>query len=236
MCVAAGEKQLEELPSQKDDFESDVFVIACVFGLGIDFRDRNSLIAAPKSATERMMKRLTCLTLVFTICMTTLSLAKKPAQDEIQLTLKDKKLHYEYGLSGLFDQALWKILKESPYNEISVEAHLIDGNGKTLVTQNHWFELTIMKDGRVQLVSELGKRRIFKNRRAMLASLKRVRGEPINESNFSGNTGYLEIVAMVNPVQVYSFPAKASKGRAGPVETQTYHDAKLQIRSAAVPR
>jgi len=168
--------------------------------------------------------------------MTSATLAKAPANSEIQLTLKGKQLHYEYDLSGLFDGALWKILDQSPTNEISVDVQLVDGKGVTRVTQHHWFELTHMKNRAIQMTSALGQARTFRNRRAMLASFKKVRGATIKEGEFSGDSGYLEIVAMVNPVQVYSYHSKSERPGKATLIAQTHHDGRLQIRSAAMPQ
>ena len=153
----------------------------------------------------------------------------------IQLQRKGESLHYQVDLSGLLDETIWRVLEKNGSNIITVEVRLRDKTDTVQMRQHHTIRLNCMRKGTMQLGLNADSLRTFSSRTKVLAALKNTRGTPIQSANFQGERGYLEVIAMVNPYQVYSYPTVEQKLAKKTVQPKTYFDRRLRLRSTALP-
>jgi hypothetical protein len=160
--------------------------------------------------------------------------AQKASASAVNLRVQGKHLQYEYDLSSMFDAQLWSVLEKNQDNHITIEVRLRDSSNRIRVRQYHRLQLTVLKGDRVRVTSDGVRTKTYPTRRALLQALRRVSGKPILAEQFSGKRGFLEIVAMVNPYAVYSFPQGDEAVANGPVVPRTYFDRKLHLRSTPI--
>jgi hypothetical protein len=155
-------------------------------------------------------------------------------EPEVELTLANGELNYTYDIRDIFDDALWAVLKKNGYSEITVEVRLLDAVDAVRTTQFHQLKIELLDSGRVRVMTTPRRGRIYKNRAAMVTALGRLPGRPMAAGDFAGTSGHLELVVLVNPVKVYSFPENDSEMAEQRVVPKTYYDRKLELRSATV--
>lgn len=161
--------------------------------------------------------------------------AEAPAAPAVELRMDGKLLRYTYDLTGMFDAQLWEALERNRDNEITIEVRLLDAGDNVRVTQYHRLRIELLEGGRLR-VGDAPRSVVYKSRAAMLAALNRVPGKPIRAEEFAGSDGHLEVVVLVNPVQVYSFPDEDAPVAERKVVPQTFFDRKHELRSRTMPR
>lgn len=156
-----------------------------------------------------------------------------PAKGEPAVTLRldGKLLKYTYDLSTVFDPAMWKVLEDNGYSEITVQVRLRDAADKVTLSQYHSLKIELLERGRVRVMTSRRRGRIYKSRHLLLSGLKTVPGTPIAAKDFAGSAGHLELVVLVNPVQVYDFPARDAPLAKRQVVPRTYYDRRVEMRS-----
>ena len=160
--------------------------------------------------------------------------AKESRAPSVNLRVEGKLLQYEYDLSGLFDATLWSVLEKNQDNLITIEVRLLDSANRVRIKQYHRIQLVVLKGGAVRVTSDGIRSKTYTNRERLARALQKVSGKPILASQFSGQQGFLEIVALVNPYAVYSFPKTDKAIARGTVIPRTYFDRKLQLRSSPI--
>lgn len=161
---------------------------------------------------------------------------KVPAEPAIELRMEGRNLKYTYDLSRLFDKALWRVLEDYGYSEITVEVRLMDDKAKVRTTHYHTLKLELLDNGRVRVMTSPRRGKVYKTRDEMLRAFTRVKGKPIRAKEFGTSQGHLELTVLVNPVSVYSFPESEAPVAAQEIVPKTYYDRKLELRSNAVNR
>jgi hypothetical protein len=154
----------------------------------------------------------------------------------VELTLANGELNYTYDIRDIFDDALWAVLKKNGYSEITVEVRLLDSAEAVRTTQFHQLKIELLDSGRVRVMTTPRRGRIYKDRAEMVTALGRLPGRPMAAGDFAGTRGHLELVVLVNPVKVYSFPENGSEMAEQRVVPTTYYDRKLELRSATVDK
>ena len=124
----------------------------------------------------------------------------------VELHVDGSHLTYTYDIAGIFDANLWRVLQRHGENEISVEVRLRDRKDRIRFTHFHRLRLIVYPNGGVRMVTGPERQKLYQSRAALQTALRRVPGTPIPAKDFRGEQGSLEIVVMVNPVVVYSFP------------------------------
>jgi hypothetical protein len=160
--------------------------------------------------------------------------AQKAPLSAVTLRVEGKHLQYEYDLSSMFDPQLWSVLEKNQDNHIIIEVRLRDSANRIRVRQYHRLQLVVLKGDRVRVTSDGVRTKTYPTRGHLLQALRRVPGKPILADQFSGERGFLEIVAMVNPYAVYSFPQGDESVASGRVVPRTYFDRKLHLRSTPI--
>lgn len=155
------------------------------------------------------------------------------AEPAIELHAKGNFLTYTYDLAPIFDAALWKVLEDNGYSEILIQVSVVDAVQAVRLKQHHRLEVTLLRDGQVQLTSGPGRATTFTTRLAMLQALRAVPGKPIAASEFNGDQGYLDMLVLVNPVQVFDYPAGAQEEGVA-VGERTVYDRRAAARSRPI--
>ena len=162
------------------------------------------------------------------------SLAKPPPDAAVELHVDGKDLKYTYDLSGMFDKDLWAALESNRDNEITVEVRLLDAKDRVRVTQYHRLRIELLSGGRLRVGDTPARSTLYKSRAALLAALTKIPGKPIKVEDFATADGHIEVVVLVNPVEVYSFPDEDAPVADRKVIPQTYFDRKVELRSRSV--
>ena len=126
-------------------------------------------------------------------------------------------------------------LERNETNIITVEVRLRDNADKVQMRQHHTIRLNWLPKGTIQLGLNTNSVRRLSSRSDVLKALKNTQGTPIKSANFQGERGYLEVIAMVNPYQVYSYPTSEQKLAKKTVQPKTYFDRRLRLRSTSLP-
>ncbi len=167
-----------------------------------------------------------------------LASAKTPPRSEPTITFKHDGdlLKYTYDLSTVFDRSMWRVLEENGYSEIMVEVRVRDASEKVRHTQYHSFKVELLSRGRVRVMTTRRRGRIYSSRIELLNGLRSVPGTPIPAKSFAGESGHIELVVLVNPVQVYGFPVADTPLAHRQVIPKTYYDRRLEMRSKSFKR
>ena len=158
----------------------------------------------------------------------------RPVEPGIELQWEQHYLKFTYDLSGLFDPELWRVLEENEESEITVEVRLLDPKDRVRDTQHHVLKLELLSDGKIRLQTSPRRQQVFPNRAEMLRDISQVRGRPIRSELFSGEEGRLEIVVLVNPVQVYSFPEEDTPLADQRVVPRVVFDRRVELHSPQI--
>ena len=154
-------------------------------------------------------------------------------EPSLSLQVHEGMLEYTYDLSSLFDSNLWKVLEDNGFSEIAVEVRVRDAKEQVRVRQYHTLKIHLLESGRVRVMTSRRRGKIYPNRQAMQEALSSVRGRPIPATEFTGMQGHMELVALVNPVQVYAFPTQEGPLAQRQVVPHVDYDGKLVARSRA---
>lgn len=154
-----------------------------------------------------------------------------PRDRSVELRVEGRYLKYSYDLSGLFDTQLWRVLEDNGYSEITVEVNLRDAQDQVRLTQHHTLKIELLESGKVRVMTSARRGKIYPDREAMIRDLQRVRGKPIRAIEFPSEEGHLELVVLVNPVQVYSFPDEDTPLAERRVVPRTFYDRRVELRS-----
>ncbi|MBT9556182.1 MAG: hypothetical protein IV100_09145 [Myxococcales bacterium] len=155
------------------------------------------------------------------------------AEPAIELHAKGDVLTYTYDLAPIFDAALWKVLEDNGYSEILIQVSVVDAGQAVRLKQHHRLEVTLLGEGKVQLTSGPGRATTYPSREAMLKALRAVPGKPIAATEFSGDQGYLDMLVLVNPVQVFDYPA-GPRDDGVAVGERTVYDRRAAARSRPI--
>ena len=153
----------------------------------------------------------------------------------VKLHPKGTSLHYVVDLSSLVDASLWTLLERNRQNLITVDVRLRDITDGVRMRQSHSIRLNFISTKQIVLTVDQNPSRIFSKRKDVLRALQTLPGTPIVAEQFKGSRGYLEVIAMVNPYRVYSYPSDNTAVAHQDVVPKTYYDRRLRLRSKNLP-